>query len=102
VYPSVWEGFGVPVVEAMASGVPVITSENSSMQEIAGESALYVDPYDPASIAEKMMTLYKDEDLRNRLVRKGSEIVKTFNWDHSAKLLWEQIKLTAEARPRQT
>ena len=89
VYPSLHEGFGLPVLEAMRSGVPVITSENSSMQEIAGEAALYFDPAQPSSIAEKMMRIYKDESLRNALVAKGFIASLPYSWDRSAKLLWE-------------
>ena len=64
VYPSLLEGFGVPVLEAMRCDVPVITSANSAMQEIAKEAALYAMPEDHADIADKMMLLYKDENLR--------------------------------------
>lgn len=95
VYPSVWEGFGVPVVEAMRCEVPVITSANSSMQEIAKDSALYADPADHNDIAEKMMLMYKDENLRNELIGKGREIVDQYNWDRSAELLWESIVKTS-------
>jgi glycosyltransferase involved in cell wall biosynthesis len=89
VYPSLHEGFGVPVLEAMRSGVPVITSENSSMMEIAGDSALYADPAQPASIAEQMMRVYKDESLAGSLAEKGLTASLPYTWDRSAKLLWE-------------
>lgn len=91
VYPSLHEGFGVPVLEAMCSGVPVITSENSAMQEIAGEAALYADPAQPASIASQMMRIYKDESLRNSLIEKGKLVAIPFTWDRSARLLWEAM-----------
>jgi glycosyltransferase involved in cell wall biosynthesis len=91
VYPSVWEGFGVPVLEAMKSHVPVITSANSSMQEIAGDAALYFDPSDHADMANKIMLLYKDEPLRSRLIEKGKEKVQAYNWDRSAELFWKSI-----------
>jgi glycosyltransferase involved in cell wall biosynthesis len=91
IYPSVWEGFGVPVLEALDCLVPVITSENSSMQEIARDAALYFDPLDPADIAEKMMLLYKDENLRRSLIEKGQRIAGEYSWDRSAQLLWENI-----------
>ena len=92
VYPSLLEGFGVPVVEAMQSRVPVITSENSSMQEIAKDAGLYADPNNHEDIAEKMMRIYKDENLRNELIRKGSSIAKEYSWDRTAQLLWKCIE----------
>lgn len=96
VYPSLWEGFGVPVLEAMRCHVPVITSANSAMQEIAGEAALYIDPLDHNDIAEKMMLLYKDENLRARLAEQGKKISERYNWNKSAELLWDCIiKTTA-------
>jgi glycosyltransferase involved in cell wall biosynthesis len=91
IYPSLHEGFGVPVLEAMRSGVPVITSIHSSMQEIAGEAALYADPAQPVSIAEQMMRIYKDESLRNQLVEKGRQVSQPFTWDRTAGLLWETM-----------
>ena len=89
VYASLFEGFGVPVMEALQSGVPVITSEHSSMEEITGRKALFVNPEDPASIAEKMMLIYKDETLRNELIKQGMERAGTFSWDQTAALLWK-------------
>jgi glycosyltransferase involved in cell wall biosynthesis len=95
VYPSLFEGFGMPVTEAMQAGVPVITSENSAMQEIAGDAALYTDPSSHEDIADKMMRLYKDEALRDRLIQKGLEKAKEFDWDRSAKMLWQSIERAA-------
>jgi glycosyltransferase involved in cell wall biosynthesis len=95
VYPSLWEGFGVPVLEAMRCNVPVITSVNSAMQEIAGDAALYADATDHHDIAEKMMLLYKDENLRGKLVQRGRLAGNKYNWDKSAELLWESIMKAA-------
>src|ERR1044071_5154079 len=81
VYPSLWEGFGVPVIEAMRSDIPVITSANSSMQEVAGDAALYFDPSDHTDIADKIMLIYKDENLRSRLIEKGKERSAQYNWN---------------------
>lgn len=92
VYPSLFEGFGVPVLEAMQCDVPVITSLNSSMQEIANEAALYAEPESPADIAEKMMLLYKDEKLRSQLIEKGRVVVKQYSWEKSAERLWQSIE----------
>jgi glycosyltransferase involved in cell wall biosynthesis len=91
VYLSYFEGFGVPVLEAMQCGVPVITTEASSMQEIAGEAALYANPEDPMSIGEKMMEVYKNETGRTAMIDKGIETARQFNWDKTAELLWQSI-----------
>ena len=91
VYPSFLEGFGVPVLEAMQCNVPVITSSNSSMEEIAGDAALYTDPASFEDIAEKMMLVYKDEKLREALILKGQHVTPQFTWDKTAMLLWQAI-----------
>jgi glycosyltransferase involved in cell wall biosynthesis len=91
VYPSLHEGFGVPVLEAMQCGVPVITSSGSSMQEIAGDAALYANANDHTAIADCIMRLYKDENLRNHLIEKGRVAAKQFSWDKTAALFWESI-----------
>jgi len=92
VYPSLFEGFGVPVLEAMQCEVPVITSEASAMQEIAGDAALYADAENYHDLAEKMMRLYKDESLRNELIQKGKNIARLYSWDRTAVLLWETMQ----------
>lgn len=91
VYPSFFEGFGVPVLEAMKCNVPVITSANSAMQEIAKDAALYINPESHIDIADKMMLLYKDENLRNQLIEKGRSTAEEYNWDKTAALLWQSI-----------
>lgn len=97
-YISKWEGFGVPVLEAMRSGVPVITAKGSAMQEIAGDAALYADPDNVEEIASVMMTLYKDESLRARLIEKGYKVEPGFTWDRSADLVWEALMKTANGK----
>lgn len=92
VYPSLFEGFGVPVLEAMRCDVPVITSADSAMQEIAKDAALYADANSHTDIANKMMLLYKDENLRKELILKGRQIVKQYSWDKTATLLWQSIE----------
>jgi glycosyltransferase involved in cell wall biosynthesis len=91
IYPSLWEGFGVPVLEAMQCDVPVITSSGSSMHEIAKDAALYADATSYTDIADKMMQLYKDESLRKQLIGKGREVAKQYNWDQVADRLWRSI-----------
>ena len=84
VFPSLYEGFGLPVLEAFASGTPVLTSNISSLPEVGGDAALYVDPYLEDDIAEKLSLLWEDESLRERLIVKGYERVKLFSWDRCA------------------
>lgn len=92
VYPSFWEGFGVPIVEAMQSGVPIITSNTSAMPETGGDAALYADPADPNTIGQLMIQLYKDEQLRSRLIAKGLDHAKQFSWERTAQLLWTGLE----------
>jgi glycosyltransferase involved in cell wall biosynthesis len=98
VYPSFFEGFGVPVLEAMKCGVPALTTAGSSMEEIGRDAALYFDPADPADIAGKMMLIYKDESLRSRLVDKGRVTSSLYNWDQTAELMWQSILHTIERK----
>ncbi len=96
VYPSFFEGFGMPIVEAMQSGVPVIASNTSSMPEVGADAALYADPNDPDAIAKQMLLLYKDEKLRNFQIDKGLERVQDFSWDKTAQVVWEKILAIAK------
>ena len=91
VYPSFFEGFGVPILEAMNCNIPVITSIGSSMQEIAKDAVLYADANNHNDIADKMMRIYKDENLRNELIQKGKHIVQLYSWDKTAELLWQTV-----------
>lgn len=91
VYPSLFEGFGVPVLEAMKCNVPVITTVNSSMQEIAKDAALFAEANSHTDIADKMMLLYKDESKRKELIQKGRVVAQEYSWDRTADLLWQSI-----------
>ena len=84
VFPSLFEGFGLPVLEAQSVGVPVMTANNSSLPEIAGDAALLVDPTDVDAIAEAMLRLSQDDALRQRLIQAGYENVKRFSWTKAA------------------
>jgi glycosyltransferase involved in cell wall biosynthesis len=83
VFPSLYEGFGLPPLEAMASGTAVITSNVSSLPEVVGDAALLIDPMNPAAIAFAMRRVLEDSGLRDELVRRGCERVKAFSWERS-------------------
>ena len=87
VFASLYEGFGLPVLEAMACGCPVITSNITSIPEVGGDSVLYVDPYDEADIAEQMNNILGDRNLRQTLSQKGLERAQLFSWQQTAKEL---------------
>ena len=85
VLPSFYEGFGLPILEAMNRGVPVICSKISSSPEIAGNAALLIDPSDPKEIAETINKILRDNDLKEKMIKKGFENVKKFSWEKCAK-----------------
>ncbi len=94
VYPSLYEGFGLPVIEAMACGTPVITSNNSSLREVAGDAALLVDPEDTGDIAAAVRRVIEDAGLREGLRRKGLARAAQFSWEEAAKQtlkVYEQV-----------
>jgi len=83
VFPSLYEGFGLPPLEAMAAGAPVVCSNVSSLPEVVGDAALLIDPMDAGAIAQAMARVLQDPELRTDLVRRGRERVKEFSWDRS-------------------
>lgn len=85
VFPSLTEGFGFPILEAMSSGIPVVTSNYGAMAEIAGDAALLVDPYDVDEIVEAMHRVLTDENLRKDLIKKGLERASQFSWERTAR-----------------
>ena len=88
-FPSLDEGFGMPVIDAMARGVPVLTSSVSAMPEIAGDAALLIDPTNVQSIADGLRLLTTDAILRERLVHRGLERAKQFTWEKSVQETWK-------------
>lgn len=87
VFPSLYEGFGMPPLEAMACGVPVLTSGEASLPEVVGDCAVICDAYSVKSIAKGLYRLYKNPDLRKELSRRGNERAGLFTWENSAKKL---------------
>jgi len=85
IFPSLYEGFGLPPIEAMACGCPVIVSNVASLPEVCGDAAYYVDPYSIENIAEGIERLCIDDNLRDELIKKGVERVRLYNWKESAK-----------------
>ena len=86
VFPSFYEGFGLPVLEAMARGIPVATSDRASLPEVAGDAALFFDPDDPASIATSIERVLGDGELADRLMAAGRERAALFTWERTAQL----------------
>ena len=91
VYASLFEGFGIPIVEALRCGVPVIASNTSSMPEVAGDAGILVDPTDVTDIADKMGLLYRDEALRARLLAAAPAQAARFSWERAAEGLWQSM-----------
>lgn len=86
VYPSLYEGFGIPAIEAMACGCPVIASNAASVPEVCGEAALYISPHDPQGLATAIQRLMSDSTERERLTQAGNSWVRRYSWDESARL----------------
>ncbi|MEA3450628.1 MAG: glycosyltransferase family 1 protein [Bacteroidota bacterium] len=91
-----FEGFGIPILEAMNCDVPIISSNITSMPEVAGNAALYVDPYNIDEISEAMIKIIEDKELRNSLIEKGKIQREKFSWDKTADKLWKAIENTME------
>jgi glycosyltransferase involved in cell wall biosynthesis len=97
VYPSLLEGFGLPVLEAMACGTPVITSNNSSLKEVAGDAALLVDPLDTRALTEALSLVAEDSVMRESLSRKGVQRAAHFSWESTARLTLDAYSEASDA-----
>lgn len=92
VYPSLFEGFGIPPLEAMACGCPTIVSNTSSLPEVCGDASLYCDPYQPESIALAIQKILNNDILREELIQKGFKQVQNYDWERSTKQLAQIIR----------
>jgi glycosyltransferase involved in cell wall biosynthesis len=92
VFPSLWEGFGLPPLEAMASACPVITSRVASLPEVCGEAVEYVDPTSVDSIRGAMERLTREPALREDLRGRGLERARLFSWERTAREVWQVLE----------
>jgi glycosyltransferase involved in cell wall biosynthesis len=93
-YVPYFEGFGIPIVEAMACDIPVLTSNITAMPEVGGDAALYVDPFSEESISSALAMMDKDESLRGNLIAKAKIQREKFSWDKTAAALWNSMEKT--------
>ncbi|MEO0312668.1 MAG: hypothetical protein RIQ89_2325 [Bacteroidota bacterium] len=91
-YVSLFEGFGIPLLEAMQVGTPVITSNTTSLPEVAGDAALYVDPLNIPQIADALHIITTNVELKNRLIQNGKKRLEKFSWETSAQRMSDEIK----------
>lgn len=91
-YVSFFEGFGIPIVEGFEAGIPVVTSNTSSMPEVAGDACILVDPNSPEKIAEAMFKMSTDESLKAEMIKKGFRQLKKFSWDESALKMYKILE----------
>ncbi len=96
-FVSYFEGFGIPLAEAMRSGVPVLTSDRTSLPEIGGDAALYCDPFDVDDIATKLYRVITDRELREGMIQRGLIRSQRFTWDNAAADLWKSFQRMIDA-----
>ena len=97
VYPSLYEGFGIPVLEAVSSKIPVIAATGSSLEEAGGPGSIYIDPQDEKELAEKIESLLENETLKQKMITEGVEYSKKFNDDKLAEQLMYLYKTVEHA-----
>jgi glycosyltransferase involved in cell wall biosynthesis len=97
-YPSIYEGFGFPVLEAMTAGVPVVAARAGAIPEVAGDAALLFEPTNEQNLADEMDRVMTDDTLRSELVARGRDRVHAFSWDHTARALASCYRRVAEQR----
>ena len=100
VFPSFEEAFGMPILEAMSYGVPVITSNSSAMPEIGGDAALYVDPHSVSDISDAMQRVADDDALARELSRRGKQRAGQFRWEDCASQTWNLYQEALQPEPR--
>ena len=98
IYPSKYEGFGMPPLEAMNCGCPVITTKYTSIPEVCGDAALYIDPQDPISFGNAIIELEKNDQLYNILIEKSRKRAKCFSWENAARVFLGEIERYAEGK----
>ena len=99
VHLSLYEGFGLPPLEAMACGTPVVSSDRSSLPEVLGDAAVFTNPYNVPQAAEKIIAVLTDQELRNRLIAKGREQAARYTWDDTARRVMEMYRKVARGAP---
>ncbi|RQG89701.1 glycosyltransferase family 4 protein [Natrarchaeobius chitinivorans] len=98
VYPSLYEGFGLPPLEAMSCGTPVIGSDQSALPEVLGDAAILVEPTETAEISAAITELVTDEEYRTELIEKGREHAQTYTWEKSSRTLYDVLSKASEHR----
>lgn len=93
-YVSYFEGFGIPLVEAMYCGCPILAANATSLPEVAQDAALYCDPFDIRDISSKLVSLASDKNLRMELSKRGTERARAFSWENTAEIVWTSIERT--------